>query len=117
LFQAQVAHSPATMSFFVSHKTFNLTSQMQVVSHDEQKAFHHQHANCMEPTSDRKDIAALIDMVCVAPTDILGVPHANSLSIRRVSLEKLIPADGRVISNGQALPIKLCEFAEKLALD
>jgi hypothetical protein len=41
------------VTFFVSHKTFNLISQIRVVSHDALKVFHEQYANSTEPISNR----------------------------------------------------------------
>jgi hypothetical protein len=85
---------------------------MRVVSHDEQKVFHQQHANCTEPMSDRKHVTSLIDMVCGTNRRPWSATR-QFLSIRRVSLEKSF----RALSNRKALHVKSCKFAEKSVLN
>jgi hypothetical protein len=51
------------VTFFVTHKFFNLISQIRVVSCDGLKVFHRQQARFAEPTLDRKHISTLNRML------------------------------------------------------
>jgi hypothetical protein len=53
------------VTFFVSHKNFNLISQIRVVSRNALKVFHQQHANFVELTLDRRCVSSLIQTLGV----------------------------------------------------
>jgi hypothetical protein len=98
------------VTFFESDQNLNLVSQTRVVSQDEQTVFCQPDANHMEPMSDDKQIVSLMDVLACSNrhpwSAIRQILHQSDLRVLRNWF--------RVMSNGQALPVKSCKCAKKL---